>query len=84
MLVNLNNKGTFQLTPNPAKDIVRVTGTGIKKIEVFTNNGGKVWSSNVINQSTIEINLQHLARGIYVVKIYDIDGVPEIQRLILK
>ena len=83
-LVNLNQKGYFQLTPNPAKDMVRITGAGIKKVEVLSVSGSKVWSNDYKNESNIEVNLQHLVRGMYMVKIYDKDGQPETRRLVLK
>lgn len=62
-----SNNNSIKLYPNPVKDILNIeTALEVKSVEIYTIQGQKVMSS-----TEKQINVSHLASGIYLVKTQD-------------
>ncbi len=68
------NNGQLKISPNPAKDIVTISGTNLKQVKLLDNLGRAVAVKNVTNSSTISIAVSHIAKGIYMVQATFKDG----------
>ncbi|MES2138088.1 MAG: T9SS type A sorting domain-containing protein [Bacteroidota bacterium] len=69
-----NSNSHFALYPNPTTGKLRVESAElkVKSLEVYNVLGEKVFQSSNLNQQTsIEIDLSPSAKGIYFLKIYD-------------
>lgn len=64
----------FILFFNPSNSVLSVSFSSIvhkKNIEIFNAIGERIYSANLKQQTSKEINLAELSTGIYFVKIYD-------------
>jgi len=57
--------------PNPVNDLLNVSAINIYKVELFNALGSKVLSEKALNENSHSINMSNLAKGIYLLKIYD-------------
>lgn len=69
----------FVICPNPAQGRFTVQGDGFLKAELFSLTGQRILESH-----TAEIDLQGLASGAYLVKVYHIDGTSATQKLLVE
>jgi hypothetical protein len=61
-------KFNFSASPNPAKDIVRLSANqAIQKVEIYSILGQQVLSKD-INELSTDLNISDLSKGIYVVR----------------
>ena len=69
----------FSVSPNPASEIIVVAGEGFAKAEIYNIAGQKVMESieNTINVSS-------MPSGIYMLKVFDVNGTAEAQSFIVK
>ena len=58
---------TLKVYPNPVKDIINVSLNGQAIVELYDARGIKVYSGNVINETTIDVS--NISRGIYILKV---------------
>lgn len=73
----VGNKSTT-IYPNPAKDVVNIqTKEKINSVEIYSLTGQKI-----LTNSTDKVNVSHLNKGIYVVKILLENGKTETHKLI--
>lgn len=71
-----NNK--VQVYPNPSSDKVIISSIDkVNSIFIYNNNGQKV-----IETSNKEINVSNLSSGIYVLKVFDVNNVATIIKLV--
>lgn len=56
---------SVEVTPNPASDVIRISGVTADKVELFSMNGNLA----KVERSSNDVNIQSLPAGIYVVKI---------------
>lgn len=64
-----------QIYPNPTKNILYIKSTEeIRNIEIFDVSGRKVFSSNA-KQKEVQISLEKLSSGIFILKTYSHSGV---------
>ena len=68
---NMAEKPRNHIYPNPAEDIVHIANAGNARYEIL-NLMGKAVMQGVLNHSA-QINIGHLAKGCYIVKIYKND-----------
>ncbi len=61
-----------RLYPNPTKSRLYISGVDVKSVEVFALSGQKLLSESVFAGS---INVSGLAKGIYLVKVQDVNGL---------
>ncbi len=64
----------INIYPNPAKEILHIDGSGLQKLVMMNYNGQVVYESNNL-LSTNSINIGHLSKGIYVLKLETADGI---------
>ncbi len=74
----LNNIG---IHPNPANDIIHLESAQKGTLQFFSTQGRIVYET-ILNKDT-EVNVSHLPRGLYLVKLIGDDSVSQ-QKLLLK
>lgn len=76
--INANNTGnSFHIYPNPANDMITVeSAAGIKNkmISVFNLQGQLILHQPML-QTKQEINISNLAKGFYIIKLGNADGI---------
>lgn len=83
-VVNLIAKKVFSISPNPAKNIFYVKGNNIKQVQLSDNVGRIVLDENINTQGVHQLNIAHLAKGMYMVIIKDNDGTTQVEKLIIQ
>lgn len=75
----------ISIYPNPISDVVNIVtnNTNKKDFRVYNMNGIEVINT-ISNQTTTQININHLSSGIYLLKIIDLDGSVSTHKLIKK
>ena len=73
--------GQSCIYPNPAKDILRVEGKGILKVEVFNIMGQSVLR---IGENFEAIDISRLQNGIYFVRLKTNDGEKTVKLVVEK
>ena len=83
--INDAEKDGFQLYPNPSNGTVYLKSAGKKpyKVDVLNSNGGYLRSIQITAEGEQSINLQDLAKGVYLLKIYSEAGT-SLQKIILE
>jgi hypothetical protein len=71
-----------QIHPNPSTGIINLTGPGSSYEVQVVNMQGEVKTNQIISGSA-QLDLSHLARGLYIVKIKD-EQASYIKKLVLK
>ena len=71
----------LDLYPNPVCDILTINSTQKTVAEIFDTTG-RLMISRIVEGSNNKINVQQLAKGIYIVKLNSKDS--EISRKIIK
>ena len=72
------------ISPNPARDHIMVTGNDIQQIKIVDNSGSiirtyKIASNNYSNT----LNIQGIAKGIYILQAYTLDGNQYTEKLLV-
>jgi hypothetical protein len=63
----------LKLYPNPVKDILTIKGlenSQSTSVQIFNVIGSKVYEKNTKQSDALELNLENLTRGVYLVKIF--------------
>jgi hypothetical protein len=70
---------SFKVYPNPVKDEINIQAESFAKAEIYSVTGQKLMEStvNILNVNT-------LSTGVYLLKVYDLDGNSETQRIVVK
>jgi len=73
------------LTPNPADDYVTMIADGVivKRIEIYSLDG-VLLNTFPVDDDVFDIDVSSLIHGMYLVRVYDDNGTPEIHRLIIQ
>ena len=79
-----SNTNPIILYPNPAKDILKVIGTDITRLEVFDNSGRVVYSQSFKQESNPCISVNGLNRGIYHLHILIKNGNSMVKDFIIE
>ena len=74
--------GSFAIFPNPAADILNITGNNVKTVTICDMTGRTVYEYPGNNSKKITINISSLPSGIYLVTIIDISGNKTIRKII--
>jgi len=78
---------SFDLLPNPSKDMVniRLQNNQAGNLEIYNISGVIVFQHSIIeNQSDININLNNFSSGVYLVKYITLNGGIIVKRLIVR
>lgn len=66
----------FDLTPNPAQDFIILKNIGeASRLEINDIHGQLVINENILSEKNKLIDIRHLSRGLYTVKIYNKEQV---------
>ncbi|MBA2613852.1 MAG: T9SS type A sorting domain-containing protein [Bacteroidetes bacterium] len=77
-------ENTISIFPNPASDVITIKSSEeIKKIEVL-NLTGQIFLTEMVKSNTKQLNLGTFAKGIYLVKIYTVNGEVAIKKVVTK
>ena len=66
-------KQSYNIFPNPVKDILTVSGEDMKQVVVYNAMGQMVKSVNC-NENTVQINVEDLQNGMYFVNVVNNNG----------
>ena len=67
--IDTQNKNTFTAYPNPVADVLTVSATaGVKTVEVY-NMLGQLSLTQKVSANAVNINMQGLQKGLYLVKV---------------
>jgi len=72
------------ISPNPAKDIVTISGSNIKKVILLDFIGRSVVSKESGITNTINLALGNLSKGVYIVKAIYSDGSIKTEKLLVE
>ena len=70
---------SFKVYPVPAENEIQIQAEGFQKAEIYSITGQKLMESNVNI-----FNVSALSQGVYLLKVYDLDGNSETQRIVVK
>ena len=77
----------FNMYPNPATNIVNITNSEnilVKQVTVYdSNNSKELNTQNFNNESQIQLNVENLASGTYILHIQTNDGLA-VKKLVKK
>ncbi|MFK8060645.1 MAG: T9SS type A sorting domain-containing protein [Polaribacter sp.] len=74
-----NSLSEVDVYPNPATDIINIKGIQIKNVGVYNLKG-----QNILNSSNEIISLKELAKGMYLLKITDIENKTTHKKIIVR
>jgi len=82
---SIDNEHDIRLFPNPVNSVLNINSPNeeILSFEIFNTKGQKVISKKHINSDNYSINIEHLPKGIYFVKM-EFVGETYTQKLIVK
>lgn len=72
---SVDNEHNIRLFPNPVYSVLNINSTNeeILSFEIFNTKGQKVESGKHINSDNYSINIEHLPKGIYFIKLELVD-----------
>ncbi|MFL0353566.1 spondin domain-containing protein [Xanthomarina sp. GH4-25] len=80
-----NSSANMKLFPNPSQGYVTITNsTNLETIEIYNILGKIVQETPITNTSKVQLDLSNLQKGLYLVKLKNINKNSVTQKLILK
>ena len=77
-------ESAYILYPNPTRNLVNIIGESMVKIEVFNSVGQLVKVETYENaMSTIQMNMNNVETGLYMVRITNVNDQVIVKRLIV-
>ena len=64
---------TYQVYPNPVKDVLTVEGENLEQVSVF-NTMGQLLKTVKCNGNVVNVNVSDLQNGMYIVNVIDNNG----------
>lgn len=77
--VNENAAAKFMVYPIPAENEIQIQAEGFQKAEIYSLTGQKLMESLQNN-----MNVSQLSSGLYIIKVYDLEGNCSTQRFVVK
>ena len=77
------DNGQLIISPNPAKDMVTISGSNLKQVTLVDFTGRPVITKEV-NSNSIKLAIGNLSKGIYLVKATLLDGSTKADKLLVK
>ena len=74
---------SLSIAPNPARDIVTISGSNIKQVSILDLYGRTVITREM-NTNTINVSVNNLSKGIYLVKAILTDGSIKTEKLLVE
>ena len=75
--------GAISIFPNPATDVVNVTGTALTNVSIVDINGRSV-KSQTVNANKTSVNISDLSTGVYMMTVQTADGKSTTKKLLKK
>lgn len=82
--VSNSQEWNVRVFPNPASDRIRISSTERLSLLRLLNVNGKEMLKKSVNTSEIELKVEHIARGVYVLQLVSRSGKLHQHKLILK
>ena len=76
------NNSSYEIYPNPTENSIVVKGNNINEVEVYNLCGQKLMS--VIGSQNVNVNMNSLTSGVYMVKVIDNNGNATINKIVKK
>jgi hypothetical protein len=81
--VIVQEKNIVRMYPMPAKEYVRIeTSTGISKVSVLGLNGHLILQQNAGGSNAVNIELNNIYSGVYLIVVEQLDGSKELKKLV--
>ena len=77
--VDENSQANFKVYPVPAENEILIQAEGFQKSEIYSITGQKLMES--LNDN---LNVGELSSGLYIIKVYDLEGNCATQRFVVK
>ena len=77
--VDENSQANFKVYPVPAENEILIQAEGFQKAEIYSLKGQKLMESQQNN-----MNVSQLSLGLYIIKVYDLEGNCATQRFVVK
>lgn len=77
--VDENSQANFKVYPVPAENEILIQAEGFQKVEIYSLTGQKLMESQQNN-----MNVSQLSSGLYIIKVYDLEGNCATQRFVVK
>ena len=77
--VDENSQVNFKVYPVPAENEILIQAEGFQKAEIYSLTGQKMMESQQNN-----MNVSQLSSGLYIIKVYDLEGNCSTQRFVVK
>lgn len=77
--VEESSQVSFIVYPSPAESEIQIQCEGFQKAEIYSLTGQKLMESLQNN-----MNVSQLSSGLYIIKVYDLDGNCDTQRFVVK
>jgi len=69
--------------PNPANQFINIkSAVEIKSVSICSSTGTNILYADGYNKTTLKLNIQPIASGIYIIKIIGFDGLVQTEKLI--
>ena len=84
--VNAVLSNSFNLYPNPAKNVVNITNNEnmfVKEVAVYDTTGKLISTQSFTNEAEIQLNVEHLASGTYMLHLQTTEGTA-VKKLVKK
>ena len=81
--VNLISNNEFSIYPNPAKELVKISGKDINTVQITDINGRILILKNNINSDFVSIDIRDLSKGVYLINILSKSGSKLINKLLI-
>lgn len=81
--IDENELDSIEIKPNPFDTWLNISGSvEISELSILTINGKEVFNKKEINDKSIRLDLNHLKKSVYFVRITDINGRISIKKVI--
>jgi hypothetical protein len=78
-------EGRFVLAPNPSTGLFRINSKkAIRQYIVYNAAGQVIKEVNGLNQKTVEVDMNDFDKGLYMIRINDVDGNSKVLKQIIK
>lgn len=83
--ISIDLKSELHAFPNPARDLITITGTdsGLKCVKIF-NNSGELMLEKVADSSSVKLSVSDFSPGIYLIEIISKTGSIQVKKLMIE
>jgi DNA-binding beta-propeller fold protein YncE len=82
--ISLASNSSFSISPNPAKDVVFVSGNNLIEVKIIDNTGRVVMTKQLGNVNNASISIPGIAKGLYIVQMKDSKDNLKVEKLVIE